>query len=144
MQMLISSRRTLPSFRPFRVEDSPQTSQQGQTNGTKEELSEENSIKLVYEVSMDICLCVCVLNTLFNVSWFGNWKNALQKFSEHEKSETHREATAKLAAKNSGQCIASLLNYQHGEETKFHRQMLLKLLSMCSIPGSSRSSIMGP
>ena len=39
------------------------------------------------------------------------------------------ENTAKLVAKNSGQCIASLLNHQHDEETKFHRQMLLKLLS---------------
>ena len=60
---------------------------------------------------------------------FGNWKNALQKLSEHERSEVHHEATAKLAAKNSGQCIASLLNHQHGEETKFHRHILLKLLS---------------
>ena len=60
---------------------------------------------------------------------FGNWKKALQKFSEHDKSEVHREAIAKLAAKNSGQSIASALNCQHEEETKFHREMLIKLLS---------------
>ena len=60
---------------------------------------------------------------------FGNWKNALEKFPEHENSEVHRESIAKLAAKNSGQSIASALNRQHDEETKFHREMLLKLLS---------------
>ena len=51
---------------------------------------------------------------------FGNWKNALEKFPEHENSEVHRESIAKLAAKNSGQSIASALNRQHDEETKFH------------------------
>ena len=53
----------------------------------------------------------------------------LEKFPEHENSEVHRESIAKLAAKNSGQSIASALNRQHDEETKFHREMLLKLLS---------------
>ena len=53
----------------------------------------------------------------------------LEKFPEHENSEVHRESIAKLAAKNSGQSIASALNRQHDEETKFHQEMLLKLLS---------------
>ena len=67
--MLLSSRRSLPSFRPFRVEDTPQTSQQGQKYGSEEDLSEENPIQLVCEISVDFCLCVYLQNILFDVSW---------------------------------------------------------------------------
>lgn len=72
---------------------------------------------------------------------FGNWKKALQKFSEHDKSEVHCEAIAKLAAKNSGQNIACALSCQHEEETRFHREMFAV---MHSILITSRSSIAGP
>ena len=60
---------------------------------------------------------------------FGNWKKGLQKFLEHEKSDMHREAADRLAAKSSGRNVATLLNTQHEVETAFHREMLLKLLS---------------
>lgn len=49
--------------------------------------------------------------------------------SKHDKSEVHHKAIEKLAAKNSGRSNASALNCQHEEETKFLREMLLKLLS---------------
>ena len=57
---------------------------------------------------------------------FGNWKNALQKFCDHEKSDMHRESVSYLAIKNSGQ---TLLNHQYEEDAKLHREMLLRLLS---------------
>ena len=60
---------------------------------------------------------------------FGNWKKGLQKFLEHEKSDMHREAADRLAAKSSGRNVATLLNTQHEVETVFHRELLLKLLS---------------
>ena len=41
---------------------------------------------------------------------FGNWKKGLQKFLEHEKSDMHREAADRLAAKSSGRNVATLLN----------------------------------
>ena len=60
---------------------------------------------------------------------FGNWKKALQKFLEHEKSDMHREAVDRLAAKSSGRSVATLLNAQHETDTAFHREMLQNLLS---------------
>ena len=60
---------------------------------------------------------------------FGNWKNALQKFCDHEKSDMHRESVSYLATKNSAQTVLSLLNHQYEEDAKFHREMLLRLLS---------------
>ena len=59
---------------------------------------------------------------------FGNWRKALQRFQEHEKSMTHREATMKIAASSSTQ-IATRLNNECAELQKFRRIMLMKVLS---------------
>lgn len=60
---------------------------------------------------------------------FGNWRKALQRFQEHEKSDMHKEATEKVAARSSGRDVLSQLNAQHAADTMFHRKMLMKLLS---------------
>ena len=60
---------------------------------------------------------------------FSNWKNALAKLDEHEKSEIHREAVVKLATKASSTHAGAQLNAQHSLDQKNHRLMLTKLLS---------------
>lgn len=40
--------------------------------------------------------------SVFTEEGFGNWNKALQRFQDHEKSDMHREAAAKMAAKSSG------------------------------------------
>ena len=58
----------------------------------------------------------------------GNWRKALQRFQEHEKSEMHLETAERLAAKASSLHIGAWLNTQYAEEQKFHKTMLFKLL----------------
>ena len=65
----------------------------------------------------------------FNEDGFSNWKNALAKLDEHEKSEMHREAAVKLAAKASSTHVGAQLNAQHLLDQKHHQRMLAKLLS---------------
>lgn len=60
---------------------------------------------------------------------FSNWKNALARLEEHERSEMHREAVVKLAAKASTVDIGVQLNAQNLSDQKLHRCMLAKLLS---------------
>ena len=60
---------------------------------------------------------------------FANWKKALQRFLEHEKSDTHREAVEKLAAKDSSVHIGAQLSSIKATEMAFHRSMLMKVLS---------------
>lgn len=60
---------------------------------------------------------------------FYNWKNALAKLDEHEKSEMHREAVIKLAAKASSTNVGAQLNARHLLDQKHHQRMLSKLLS---------------
>ena len=60
---------------------------------------------------------------------FSNWRKAIQRFSEHEKSEMHKESTVKLSAMNSSINIASQLNSQLESDQKFHREMFLIVLS---------------
>ena len=57
---------------------------------------------------------------------FSNWKKALQRFGEHEKSEMHREAVTKV--KSNAIDIAAQLSTQRSEEMRKHRMMFLKVL----------------
>ena len=68
-------------------------------------------------------------NSTFKDNGFQNWRKALQRFDEHEKSEMHNEAAVKLAAKSSTTDVAAQLNTQHKTDQAFHRDMLMKLLS---------------
>ena len=65
----------------------------------------------------------------FVIGGFANWKKGLQKFLEHESSDTHREAVERLSAKNSSVHIGSAVSQQTAAETAFHRTMLMKVLS---------------
>ena len=60
---------------------------------------------------------------------FCNWKNALAKMDEHERSEMHREAVVKLAATASSTHVGAQLNAQHSLDQQHHQHMLTKLLS---------------
>ena len=59
---------------------------------------------------------------------FSNWKKALQRFADHEKSEMHREAMMKVAAKSSAVDVGVQLSTQHDSDKRNHRAMFLKLL----------------
>ena len=59
---------------------------------------------------------------------FCNWKKALQKFYQHERSELHSESSLKLAAKASTPDIVSQLRLQHDKELQTNRAMFLKVL----------------
>ena len=59
---------------------------------------------------------------------FSNWKKALQRFCEHEKSEMHREAITKVNAKSTTIVIAAQLSTQCEEEMRNHHMMFLKVL----------------
>ena len=63
----------------------------------------------------------------FITGGFGNWRKALKRFQEHEKSEIHLEAIERLSAKVSGSHIGVQLNAQYAADQKFHKTMLLKL-----------------
>lgn len=71
----------------------------------------------------------CYSKSSFVIGGFTNWKKGLQKFSEHESSDTHREAVERLSAKNSSVHIGSVVSQQTATETVFHRTMLMKVLS---------------
>ena len=58
-----------------------------------------------------------------------NWKNALSKLAEHEKSEMHKEAVLKLAAKSSAVNVGAMLSKEHASIQDYHQTMLFKLLS---------------
>ena len=64
----------------------------------------------------------------FIESGFSNWKKALLKFYQHERSELHRESSLKLAAKASTPDIVSQLRLQHDKELQMNRAMFLKVL----------------
>ena len=54
--------------------------------------------------------------------------SGLQRFITHEKSEMHREAVLKLAAKSSGVDVSAQVNKQYEAEKKNNRTMFFKLL----------------
>ena len=55
-------------------------------------------------------------NVAFVKGGFSNWKKALQQFITHEKSEMHREAVLKLAAKLNGVDVSAQVNKQYEAE----------------------------
>ena len=74
-------------------------------------------------------LLVSTQTSAFVDEGFCNWCKALQRFSQHEKSEIHKQATEILAARDSGIDIAFQLSAQHSSDIKYHQKMLLKVLS---------------
>ena len=60
---------------------------------------------------------------------FCNWKKALEKLEEHDRSDMHKEAVLKQAAYSSSIDIGAQINQPHVEEQRFHQRMLLKLMS---------------
>ena len=68
-------------------------------------------------------------NTAFVDRGFGSWNKAIERFNDHERSEMHREAVEKLAAKSSRANVVTQLHLCCEADQKFHREMLMKLLS---------------
>ena len=68
-------------------------------------------------------------DTAFVDEGFGSWNKALERFKDHEKSEMHKEAVQKLAAKSSGADVATQLRMQCKADQRFHREMLIMVLS---------------
>ena len=64
----------------------------------------------------------------FSSRGYDNWKKAIEKFKEHEKSQGHRETCMKYKSQK-GPSVISLMNARAKEEQKRHRCMLLKQLS---------------
>ena len=67
--------------------------------------------------------------SVFTDEGYGNWTKALQRFQDHEKSDMHREATEKMAARSSGMNVMAQLSAHYEADVMFHRKMLMKLLS---------------
>ena len=59
---------------------------------------------------------------------FSNWKKALEKFEEHERSDNHREAVAKVAAFFNATDVGAQLSAVHKKTQLYKQRMLLKLL----------------
>ena len=74
---------------------------------------------------------------------FCNWKKALQKMEEHDKSEMHKEAVLKYAAYSEGADVCIQLNQQHVHSQLYHQRMLLKLLSSIRFLGSQGLALRG-
>ena len=68
-------------------------------------------------------------NTTFLDTGFKTWNKAIERFSEHERSQLHKEATLKLSMKHSSTDIGAQLHTQCEDSRRFHREMLMKLLS---------------
>ena len=68
---------------------------------------------------------------------------ALQRFSEHGRSDMHREAVEKLAAKASSVDIGGQLSSIKATETAFHRSMLMKVLSCIRYLGRQGLALRG-
>ena len=142
MPTLLSSRRTLPSFRSFKIryENHSKDRQMGQKKSYKRKIHQAGLWRFLF-----VCLCteysVQRVMAPENLAFWVCLTSLHSLMMDLEIGRTHYKVPwaweewstpwsySKLAAKNSGQCIASLLNHQHGEETKFHWHMLLKLLS---------------
>ena len=58
----------------------------------------------------------------------GNWKDALQRLQEHEKSMTHKEATKKIAQSSSTPIVARL-NMECADSKTFIGRSCLKVMS---------------
>lgn len=60
---------------------------------------------------------------------FNNWKKSIEKFKEHEKSQMHIESCFKLNTLHKPS-MATQLSAQILQQQCFHREMLLKVLSI--------------
>lgn len=67
-------------------------------------------------------------NLAFIEEGFSNWKKALEKFLEHEKSEMHKEALSKLMSIQNRVNIVSQLATQREMEMQHNRSMFLKVI----------------
>ena len=67
-------------------------------------------------------------NLAFVEGGFSNWKKALQRFSEYEKSEMHREALTKVSSLTKSVDVGVQLRTQHDTEMKNHRALFMKLV----------------
>ena len=74
---------------------------------------------------------------------FANWKKALQRFSEHKRSDIHREAVEKVAMKSSTVHIGAQLSSIKATEMAFNRNMLLKVLSYIRYLGRQGLALRG-
>ena len=72
-----------------------------------------------------------------------NWKNALAKLHEHEKSSMHKEAALKLSAHASSTDVGAQLSAQHFADQRHHQRMLLKLISSVRFLASQGLSLHG-
>ena len=59
---------------------------------------------------------------------FFNWKKALNRFKDHERSTAHREAVSKLQARSQGVNVGAMISKQYEAEKRNNRAMLMKLL----------------
>ena len=80
--------------------------------------------------------------TAFTEDGFDNWKNALQKFREHEGSFLHRQALLSHQTSLKGS-VASLLSASLRKEQAEHRPMLMNLLSSLKLLLRQGSAIRG-
>lgn len=66
----------------------------------------------------------------FTTEGFSNWKKAIERFQQHEKSAFHREASMKIAILDSKQPdIVSKINSQKEKDQEINRKALMVLLS---------------
>ena len=61
---------------------------------------------------------------------FCNWKKALEKLEEHDRSERHKEAVLKQAAFSSTANVGAQLNAEHLKAQSHHQNMLLSLFQV--------------
>lgn len=59
---------------------------------------------------------------------FSNWKKALNRFKDHERSATHREAVSKLQARSQAVNLGAMISKQYEADKRNNRAMLMKLL----------------
>ena len=74
---------------------------------------------------------------------FSNWKKALAKLDEHERSDMHKEAVEKQAACSGMIDIGAQLSAQLQSDKKLHQLMLLKLLSSVRYLGCQGMALRG-
>jgi hypothetical protein len=88
---------------------------------------------LCYSCARATALSLLTLNTksqnTFISSGFSNWKKALQKFAEHEKSGCHKHAVAQLLQVASAPPIEAQLSAQKASEQATARVALAKLFT---------------
>ena len=67
-------------------------------------------------------------NLLLFVMFFYNWKKALNRFKDHERSTAHREGVSKLQGRSQGVDVGAMISKQYEAEKRNNRAMLMKLL----------------